>query len=122
MGTQSSLRLSRPGLSGKLEAPGHDADDDIGLPVKQDLCAENVRVAVEAAFPGGVTQHRDQLLLLIFLGGEDAAHERRDAQRGEDGGRHARGVDLGRLADSGELVARSSRNRRGSRKEWVSRG
>jgi hypothetical protein len=63
-----------------------------------------VRVGVEPAPPCAVAKHRDVGFLRVVYLSEDAAHERRNAQHGENGGRDARGNDLCRLANSGELV------------------
>jgi hypothetical protein len=46
------------------------------------------------------------LFLLIFLRGENAAHQGRDAEGGKNRGSHARGLDLSRLTSPGKLKAR----------------
>ena len=59
----------------KFEIARHDADHDVRLAVEEDLLAEDARVAVEAALPGGVAENGDLLALRILVGGVDAAQQ-----------------------------------------------
>ena len=92
------------GDEGEFEITRHDADDEIGLAVEKDFLSEDARVTMETALPGGVAEDGDLLFLIVLLLGEDAAEERLDFESGKDAGAHARRVDLGGIADAGELI------------------
>ena len=84
----------------ELEVAGHDADNEVRFAIEQNLCAKDVRVTVETALPAGVAEDRNLLPLRVFLRCKDTAQQWSDAQRGEDGGRHAGGQDLSGLTDA----------------------
>ena len=60
----------------KFELARHHADDLVGLAVEQNLLAQDVGIAMEAAVPRLVAEHGHLLAALIFLLGKDAAHQR----------------------------------------------
>lgn len=91
----------------EFEVAGHDADDDIGLAIKQDFATEDPRVGVKAALPHAVAEHCNGCMPVVLLVCEDAAHQRRDAECGKDSGGHARSIHSCRLAAAGEFVAAS---------------
>jgi hypothetical protein len=90
---------------GKFEVARHHADDLVWLAVEQELPADHTRVAVEAALPGAVAQHRDLLMLVVLLLREHATENWLNAQGGEDSAGQARTSDLRRLATTGEFIA-----------------
>jgi hypothetical protein len=90
----------------KLEVPRHDADDDVGLAVEQDFAVEDLRVAVEAGLPRGITHDGYLLVMLVFLRGEDPAQLRLNAQGREDSCGKARGVYLSGISGTGKLICR----------------
>ncbi len=59
---------------------------------------------MKAAFPGGITEDGNLLVLIILLLREDAAEHWLNGQRCEGAGREAGRVDLRRVADAGELI------------------
>src|SRR5580698_1401569 len=93
------------GSERKLEIARHDANHEIRLAIEQDFGAQDLRIAMEAALPGPVTQDHHRLALVIFLLRVDASQQRSYAQRGKDSSSHARGIYLRRVSVAGKLEA-----------------
>jgi hypothetical protein len=91
----------------KLEVAWHHTDDHVRLAVEQDFHPQHIGIAVEPALPRLVAQHRYQLLLLVLLLRENAAHQRRHAEHGKHRRRHACGGNLRGLADTRQLKAQA---------------
>src|SRR6185437_1227513 len=65
---------------------------------------QDLWIGMKAALPGAIAQDRQLLLLVIFLLGEDAAHQRRDAQARENSRSKAGCADGCRFADTAEFI------------------
>ena len=65
-----------PSVERKLEIARHHADHGVRLAVEKDLASQYVRIAVEAALPHAIAQHRHLLVFLIFLLRERAPQQR----------------------------------------------
>jgi hypothetical protein len=94
------------GHQGKLEFARHHADDLVGLAVEQNLLAQDMNVAMEAAAPRLVTQNRQLLAALILLLRKGATHQRRNAEHRKDACGESCGVDLRRGALAGEFIGK----------------
>src|ERR1700679_522217 len=90
---------------GKLEVARHHADDLVRLTIQQDFAADDGWIAMEAALPCAVAQHRNLLMLRILLLREDTAEDWLDAERGKYAAGQACAIDLRGLAASGQLIA-----------------
>ena len=98
------LRLVEvPGLQGKLETARHHADDRVGLAVENDGTAEDVRIAVVAVQPQGITDDCQRLMGVLFLLRKDAAKDGLNAEGGEDTCGEPGGVDFFRSGAAGKL-------------------
>ena len=88
------LRLAdAAGEQGKFEAARHNSDNGVVPAVKGDGSAGDFRIAVVAVEPQRVADDGDRCVRVVFLLGEDAADDGRDAERGENAGSEARAVD-----------------------------
>ena len=67
----------------ELKVAWHHADHFIGLAVQQDLRSQYALITVQATLPERVTDHRDLLLLFIFLLRKESALEWFDLQCGK---------------------------------------
>src|SRR5260221_8600736 len=65
-----------PRVERKLEIARHHADHGIRLAVEKDRASQYVRIAVEAAAPHVITQHRHLLVFVIFALRERAPQKR----------------------------------------------
>ena len=93
-----------PGEKRKLKAARHDSDDDIRFAIEKNFAAEDLGVAMKARLPGGVAEDSNGDAVRVLLISENATKERLNAKRCEYTGGHAGVIDLGGLADTGELV------------------
>ena len=93
-------------LQRKLEIARHDADDNVGLPVQQDLLAENLRIRMEAAFPGCIAQNHKMLVVLFLLRREEATDHGCDSQGGKNTGAESRCIHIDRLHATGQFIYR----------------
>jgi hypothetical protein len=72
-----------------LEARRHHPDHGVGLPVQHQGATDHARVGTEARHPGAVVHDRDRRRSGRHVGmSEDAAEERRHAEKGEAVRRH----------------------------------
>src|SRR5437868_15526380 len=93
-----------PWDQGELKTAWHHADDLVGLAIEKNLGTQHISVAVQTLLPHGITNHRDLLLLIVFLLCVVTAHQRLDFERGKHTTRHPSGIYLCRIADSGKFV------------------
>ena len=90
-----------PRVERKLEIARHHADHGVRLAVEKDLAPQYVRIAVEAAPPHAIAQHRHLLVFFIFLLRERAPQQRWHSQRGKDLAAHPRRIHRRRIARAG---------------------
>src|ERR1700733_12183220 len=96
-----------PGHKWKFEAPRHHTDDHIRLAVQKDLASQDCAVTMEPALPRRVADHRNLLVLVIFLLREHPSLERRDAQRWKHASGHPGCIYHSWLAHAGKLIPRA---------------
>ena len=65
----------------KLEIARHDTNHDVRLPIKLDIRAKYVRIAMKSALPERITNHRDMLTIVVLLLCEETAHQRHHPAR-----------------------------------------
>src|SRR5262245_20915684 len=82
----------------KLKARRRHSDDQILLPVEQNLSPDQRRIAAEPPLPQAVADHRHVVPPgLIFFPSENSPQLRLDAEKWEEVGGHALRLDLLRL-------------------------
>src|SRR6266568_4815827 len=92
-----------PRVEWKFEIAWHHADHGVRLAVEEDLAPQYVRIAVEAALPHAIAQHRHLLLFVIFVLRERAPQQRWHSQRGKYLAAHPRPIHRRRIARAGKF-------------------
>src|ERR1700730_10537278 len=103
------LRLVKAtGLQGKLEPARHNADDCVGLPIKNDGDSKYVRIAVIPVQPQDITDDRDLLMSIFLLLRKDPAQNRSDVQRRKYSCRKPSGTQGFRGCPARKLIIRTN--------------